>query len=156
MRRKDRELTDFGELCALVDRCQVVRLAMTDGETPYVVPLSFGWSAEGGRLTLYFHSAQEGRKLDLLRRNPRVCFELDCAFQVLRDDVPCRWGAAFASVIGAGQVEFLTDPAEKQKGLDALMAHYGWEGDAAYDAGTLARTCVYRVTADMLTGKRRQ
>ncbi|MCD7757291.1 MAG: hypothetical protein LUH45_03890, partial [Clostridiales bacterium] len=76
--------------------------------------------------------------------------------QVLRDHAPCRWGAAFASDIGAGTVEFLTSPAEKKKGLDALMSHYGWEGDAAYDAGTLARTCVYKVTADTLTGKRRR
>ncbi|MCD7928882.1 MAG: pyridoxamine 5'-phosphate oxidase family protein [Clostridiales bacterium] len=156
MRRKDREITDFEELCALVERCQVIRLAMTDGETPYIVPLSFGWTAESGQLTLYFHSACEGRKLDLLRKNPLVCFEMDCAFQVRRDETPCRWGAAYASVIGTGKAEFLNDPAEKKKGLDALMAHYGWAGETAYDAGTLARTCVCKVTADTLTGKRRK
>ncbi|MCD8147480.1 MAG: pyridoxamine 5'-phosphate oxidase family protein [Clostridiales bacterium] len=156
MRRKDREITDFEEICSLVERCQVVHLAMADGETPYVVPLSFGWVAEDGRLTLYFHSACEGRKLDILHRNPQVCFEMDCAFYVRRDETPCRWGAAFASVIGTGAVEILTDPAEKKKGLDALMAHYGWAGEAAYDEGTLARTCVCKVTARTLTGKRRR
>ena len=57
MRRKEREIIDFEKMVHFPDRCDCCRLGLTDGETPYIVPLNFGRIIENGLLTLYFHCA---------------------------------------------------------------------------------------------------
>ncbi|NLG25795.1 MAG: pyridoxamine 5'-phosphate oxidase family protein [Clostridiales bacterium] len=154
MRRADREIADFAEILSILDRCLVMRLAMVDGDLPYLVPLNFGWEAEGEALTLYFHSAQAGRKLDILRKNPNVCFEVDLDHRVVEGRRACEYGFAFASAIGQGVAEMLDDPAEKKRGLDAIMRRLAGDGPHTYDDAVLARTAVVRVRVSQLAGKR--
>ena len=71
MRRQEREISDRAAIDAIIRACQVCRLGMVDGDLPYIVPMSFGYDGRA----LYFHCATQGRKLDVLRRRPRVCFE---------------------------------------------------------------------------------
>ena len=122
MRRKDREITDETAIRAILDKAQVLHLAMIDGDRPYVVPLHYGYTLTDGRLTLYLHSAKEGRKLDVLRQNDRVAFVLETDLAPISGgDIPCKYGAAYASVMGEGKAVLLTDPAEKAAGLQILM-----------------------------------
>ena len=122
MRRKDREVTDETAIRAILDKAQVLHLAMIDGDRPYVVPLHYGYSLIDGRLTLYLHSAKEGRKLDVLQKNARVAFVLETDVSLVSGgDLPCKYGAAYASVMGEGKAVFLTDPAKKAAGLQILM-----------------------------------
>ncbi|HXX55979.1 MAG TPA: pyridoxamine 5'-phosphate oxidase family protein, partial [Methanoregula sp.] len=95
MLRKDREITDRKEMEAVLQAAPVCRLAMVDGDEPYVVPLCFGY--ESG--SFFFHSALEGRKIDILRKNPRVCIEADSTGGAIRDGNPCSWGMRYTSVI---------------------------------------------------------
>ena len=67
MRRKDREVTDFQTMVDIMSRCRVCRLALNDGEVPYLLPVNFGMEVQGGTVTLYFHGAAEGRKYELMR-----------------------------------------------------------------------------------------
>ena len=122
MRRKDREITDETAIRAILDKAQVLHLAMIDGDRPYVVPLHYGYTLENGALTLYLHSAREGRKLDVLRQNDRVAFVLETnVSQVSGGDIPCKYGEAYASVMGEGRAVLLTDSAEKMAALSILM-----------------------------------
>ena len=122
MRRKDREVTDTAAIRAILDKAQVVHLAMIDGDRPYVVPLHYGYTLENGVLTLYLHSAKEGRKLDVLQKNGRVAFVLETdVSSISGGEIPCKYGAAYASVMGEGKAAFLTDPAKKAAGLQILM-----------------------------------
>ena len=122
MRRKDREVTDTAAIRAILDKAQVVHLAMIDGDRPYVVPLHYGYTLENGVLTLYLHSAKEGRKLDVLQKNGRVAFVLETdVSSISGGEIPCKYGAAYASVMGEGKAVFLTDPAKKAAGLQILM-----------------------------------
>ena len=122
MRRKDREITDETAIRAILDKAQVLHLAMIDGDRPYVVPLHYGYSLIDGRLTLYLHSAKEGRKLDVLQKNGRVAFVLETdVSSISGGEIPCKYGAAYASVMGEGKAVFLTDPAKKAAGLQILM-----------------------------------
>ena len=122
MRRKDREITDETAIRAILDKAQVLHLAMIDGDRPYVVPLHYGYSLIDGRLTLYLHSAKEGRKLDVLQNNGRVAFGLETdVASISGGEVPCKYGAVYASVMGEGKAVFLTDPAKKAAGLQILM-----------------------------------
>ena len=78
MRRSDREITDLGEILSIINDCKVIHLAMVDDGEPYLLPLNFGYACEGGAFSFFCHSAREGRKLDILRKNPIVAFEMDC------------------------------------------------------------------------------
>ena len=121
MRRHDREITDSREILSIVNECKVIRLAMLDEQgLPYIIPLNFGYRFADGVFTFYCHSAREGRKLELLRRDPRVSFEMDCR--------ACGYGYYYASVIGSGTAE-LIEGAEKLDALSALMRHMAGRED---------------------------
>ena len=149
MRRKDREITSRAEIESIIRKATVCRLAMVDGEAPYIVPMSFGYAGE----CLYFHSAREGRKLDILRRNDRVCFEFDIDQQVVAADRACKWGFRFQSVIGTGRAFFIDQPEAKQKALATIMRQYTAK-TFGYDQRAVAQTVVFGVAIETLSGKR--
>lgn len=154
MRRKDREITDEEAIEEIVKGCKICHVAMADGGEPYVVPLSFGYERQGRKLTLYFHSAREGRKLDILHRNHRVCFEMALEGKPVHAKTPCNSGYYFSSVIGWGNVEFIENIEEKCHALSMLMKHQ--TGQEVLFAEEQARNvCVYKVCTEDYTGKRK-
>lgn len=154
MRRKDREIVSQEEQLKLWQACKVCRLAMVDGDRPYVLPLNFGAALEEGKITLYLHCAREGRKLEILRRNPRVCVEADCGHGLLEADSACGYGYTFASVLGEGNAELLEASGEKAHGLSVLMEHQTGKRFTFTEAQT-APVCVFRIRLEHATGKRR-
>lgn len=156
MRRKDRQITDIETIRAILDKAQVLHLAMIDGERPYVVPMNYGYVLADGRLTLYLHSAKEGRKLDVLSQNNAVAFVLETdVVPVSGGDIPCKYGAAYASVMGEGTAAILTDPAEKLAALSILMRTQ--TGRAfAFTTEMTASVAVIRVDVDSFTAKARR
>jgi len=150
MRRKDKEIKDPQEIVAILQQARVLRLGLCSEGIPYVVPLSFGYR-DG---CLYLHSAKQGKKIEMIRANPRVCFEIDVNAEVIRADQPCDWGMKFASVIGFGAASILEDPEEKKGGLDAIMEHYSSPSAQPYPDSILEHTAVIRVRIEEMTGKR--
>ena len=154
MRRTDREVTDISEVRAILSRCRVCRLALNTGGAPYIVPMNFGFTLEDGALTLYFHAAREGRKLDLLRADPRVGFELDREIGLIEGETACKYGFAYESVIGAGTARLVTDETEKCGALTAIML--AQTGRAfSFTGEQTERVAVIAVRADSFTAKRR-
>lgn len=122
MRRKDHEITRIEDILSIVDRAKVLRLGLFDDNFPYIVPLHFGYEYAEGKLIFYMHSAKEGHKLDLIRRNQNVCIELDCDTELISGgDIPCSYSSSFASLIGRGLAEIVDDEQEKVRGLYLLM-----------------------------------
>lgn len=151
MRRKDREIKSKEEIESVIRNSLVCRLGMADEDGPYIVPLSFGY-ADG---CLFFHSAKEGRKLDILRKNNKVCFEVDMVGEMVRGDKACDWGMKFESVIGFGKAFIVEDALSKKAALDVIMAHYS-TGQFEYDEKKLDRTVVIKVEIESMTGKERK
>lgn len=155
MRRKDREITDETAIRAILDKAQVLHLAMIDGDRPYVVPLHYGYTLENGVLTLYLHSAKEGRKLDVLAKNDRVAFVLETDVSAISGgEIPCKYGAAYASVMGEGKAVLLTDPAEKAAALQILMRTQTGRDFTITEAMTES-VAVLRVDAETYSAKSR-
>ena len=155
MRRKDRQITDLEAIRAILDKAKVLHLAMIDGDRPYVVPLNYGYTLENGALTLYLHSAREGRKLDVLRQNDRVAFVLETnVSQVSGGDIPCKYGEAYASVMGEGRAVLLTDSAEKMAALSILMKTQTGR-DFAFTPAMTDAVAVLRIDVDSFTAKAR-
>ena len=156
MRRKDRQITEIEAIRAILDKAQVLHLAMIDGDRPYVVPLHYGYTLTDGRLTLYLHSAKEGRKLDVLQKNARVAFVLETDVSLVSGgDLPCKYGAAYASVMGEGRATILTDPVEKTDALTMLMKTQ--TGRNFYITEAMTDTvAVLRIDVEAFTAKARQ
>jgi nitroimidazol reductase NimA-like FMN-containing flavoprotein (pyridoxamine 5'-phosphate oxidase superfamily) len=148
MRRREREIRDEAGVLEILEKGLVCRLGLYDGQYPYVVPMNYGY--RNGRM--YFHCAREGRKIDILKTNDRVCIEVDIDTRVVRGETPCRWTAKYRSVIGFGRARILDDEREKKAGLDVIMAHYGGDG-GEYDEKSLQRTSLIEVVLENMTGK---
>lgn len=121
MTRREREVTDINEIKSILDTAKVLHLGLVDGDEPYVVPMNYGYTMVDGKLTVYLHGARRGHKLDLIRANPKVFFELDCGITPFEGDIACRYGITYESVMGRGTAEIVEDIEEKKLALSVLM-----------------------------------
>jgi hypothetical protein len=151
MRRKDREITDRTEMEAILAGAMVCRVAMADGTEPYVVPLCFAYVADDN--AIYFHSAREGKKIDILGKNPRCCVEVDICDGPIPDKSPCNWEFRYKSVICTGTAHLLSDPEEKNRALNCIIRHYG-DTDHQFTEKELERVCVVKIVIGEMTAKK--
>ncbi len=157
MRRNDREVTDWNEILSIVQRCELCHIAFHGEEYPYVVPLNFGFQTRNKQLFLYFHGAAEGRKHELLRKNPKVAFVMEHMQGISgpENGVACRCSAFYESVMGEGTLEYIHGE-EKIAALRCLMRHYAANSPAPphFDSAVLQKTAVLRLAVHSLTAKR--
>ena len=149
MRRKELEITERAGIEAIIAKATVCRLAMCDGDRPYIVALSFGYSDN----SFYFHCATEGKKLDILATNNRVCLQLDADVKVERGDTACDFGVKYESVIAYGTATILDDPSEKTEALDILVQHYSASPEE-YPEALVNATKVIKVEIESMTAKK--
>ncbi len=152
MRRSDRQVTDFNEVLNILDGCDTIRVAFNDSPYPYCVPLSFGYEVTDGKLYIYFHSAKEGKKLDLIKKDCRVCVEADKLISFV--DRGTSVTADYASIIAFGRAEIVTGN-ECVRGLELLLKHCKIEGHSAKECAARDITAVVKITVDEITGKKR-
>ena len=153
MRRKDREVTDPEKIADVIDRCVCCRIGFNDSGSVYIVPLSFGYERAGDTFVFYFHSAREGRKIDLIHTSPRVGFEMDTDYQLNEADMACGYSARFQSVMGNGVMNIVANAGEKSKGLGLLMAHNTGKRDWPFDEKMLAAVTVYKLEVTTISCK---
>ena len=153
MRRKDRQVTDPEQIRAVVAACGCCRLGLCDRGRAYIVPLDFGFTEQDGRYTFYFHSAREGRKIDLIRESGWASFEMDTGHQIISGEAACDYTARYQCVMGGGPVTLLETAEEKRAGLAAIMAHAAGAGPWDFSEAMLERTRVIRLEAEELTCK---
>jgi nitroimidazol reductase NimA-like FMN-containing flavoprotein (pyridoxamine 5'-phosphate oxidase superfamily) len=153
MRKLNKKITDVSVVIDLLNTCHVGRLGMVgrDGR-PMVKPLNFAY--HDGRI--YFHCARDGEKLDDIRHDNRVCFEVDLPVAYVKGTTgnPCRAEYLYRSVIVRGRAIIVEDPVERLLALDCLMAKYQPEGGyGPYPEEKLALTCIVRINIEDLSGK---
>jgi hypothetical protein len=148
MRRAEWAVRDRQAIDEIIRRAQVLRLGLCAQGEPYIVPVCFGYDGQ----RVYVHSATEGRKLDILQRNPRVCFEIDLDAEVMPAETPCGWGMRYRSVMGVGRAHLAQDEAAKVRGLNAIMAHYGGDREG-YKPDALDRVAVIVIEIESLSAK---
>ncbi len=149
MRRHEQEIKDPIELKALMDGARVCRVAFNGSDYPYIVPVCFGRVGE----SIYFHSAKEGEKIDRIKADNRVCFEMESDVEIVPGSSPCKWSMRFKSVIGFGKANPVTEPSEKIMGLNAIMEHYSGVNNNEYKESVVDITEIIRIDIDHVTGK---
>lgn len=150
MRREERQISDRKEIDAIIHASRVCRLAMAMDNNPYLVPLSFGYDGEA----IYLHTAAAGKKIKFFETNPHVCFEFEQGVQLrAHDRQACKFSFTYESVIGHGLIREIVDARQKKHGLEMIMNHYA-QGQWEYNEKAVARTRVWKITVQSLTGKR--
>lgn len=153
MRRKDREVTDPARISDIISRCVCCRIGFCDDGEVYIVPLNFGCEAKNDTYVFYFHGAKEGRKLDLIQKNPHVGFEMDTDYALHEADIACGYSARFQSVVGNGVMSMVSESAEKQRGLSLLMEHNTGKREWDFDEKALHAVSVFKLEVTKLSCK---
>ena len=156
MRRKEKEITDINEKLNVIKTCKVCRIGLSENNNPYIIPLNYGYTFDNDVLTLFFHSALEGKKLDIIKNNNNACFEIDFDTKLIEAEKACDYGYAFKSIIGFGKIMILENLEEKASGLNKIMKHQT-EKETVYDfsPSELKRVCVYKMIVKLFTGKQK-
>lgn len=152
MRRKEREIKSVDEIIDVLKRCDTVRIGIQGDEYPYVVPVSFGMETKDGKAVIYFHCAKQGMKIDMLRKNPKVCVEGDIFIKVEKTEHGIT--TRYESVIGFGECEFVSDEEEIIHGLKLLTERYGYEDYPLDRCRGLQHLYVGKIIINELYGKR--
>ena len=156
MRRKDREVTDPVKIADIISRCTCCRIGFNDDGEVYIVPLNFGYEVKNNAYTFYFHGAKEGRKIDLIAKNPIVGFEMDTDFAVYshgESEAACAYTAHFQSIIGNGTVSIVSDTEEKKLGLSLLMKHSAGKREWTFDDKMFNAVAVFKLEVTKMSCK---
>jgi len=149
MRREDKETTDPRIIDNVLSTASICRLAMVDRGELCLISVNRGYR-DGA---LYVRSASAGRKIDVLCRHPRVCFEIESSAVITQHAEPCHWGTKARSIVGYGSVEIISDCEKKRHGLDIIMAQHGKTGPNRYDEKQLLAVVILRVAIESITCK---
>ena len=154
MTKREFTITDEQQLRDILDSAKVLRLGLAVDNVPYIYPMNYGYRMEDGKLTLYLHSAAKGRKLELLRKNPDVCFELDCDHAPFEGRVACQYGLSYSAVSGRGRAVLVEDVGEKMEAMSILMKTQTGK-DFSFNERLVSIVSVIRVDVSEYTAKHR-
>lgn len=145
MRRKDREIKDFEKMISILDSCDCCRIGLVDGDEAYIVPLNFGYEQQNENLVLYFHSAKEGRKIDLINNQKSVSFQMDTKHKLVGGEAACDYTYFYQCIMGNGCISMIQDREEKIHGLNQIMGHYSENKNWEYKEAMLAHVAVMKL-----------
>jgi len=149
MRKPEKEITSLSEIEDVIRRAKTCRVALCDNSLPYVIPVCYGYEDKA----LYFHCAPEGRKLDIIRTNNDVCFQMDTDVEFRESQTACSWSLKYRSVVGRGKAEVLKEKNGKLEALHVIMRHYSSQV-YKMDEKKLNALTIVKITVYELIGKK--
>ncbi len=154
MTKRERQITDPEQILHILETGKVLHLGLSVNDEPYVVPMNYGFCMEDGRLTLYLHSAVQGKKLDMIRANPKVFFEIDCDLVPFEGKLPCQYGLVYSSIMGRGTARIVEDVEEKMRAMTMLMKTQTGK-DFTFNERLVSIVAVIRIDVAEYTAKHR-
>ncbi|MDO8724527.1 MAG: pyridoxamine 5'-phosphate oxidase family protein [Candidatus Methanoperedens sp.] len=149
MRRKDREIKEMIEIESIINGSPVCRIALAENGLSYIIPVCFGYSNK----SLFFHSANAGKKIDMIKKNNNVCFEFDIFEGLITNGNPCDWDVRYESVIGYGNAHFIEGSQEKINALNIILRHYS-DKSFEFPENSIRNVTVIKIEIEEITGKR--
>ena len=154
MTKRERQITDEAQILNVLDAGKVLHMGLSVNDEPYVVPMNYGYTWEEGKLVLYLHSAVRGRKLDMIRKNPRVFFEISTDLVPFEGEKPCQYGLAYSSLMGRGNARIVDDVEEKKSAMSVLMKTQTGK-DFSFDDRLVSIVAVIRIDVAEYSAKHR-
>jgi len=148
---KTRILTYKPEMEQIIKNCKVCSLSMVDEKNePYVLPMNFGYEND----TVYFHGSRAGRKMDVLKKNAKVCisFSTDYEMYFVNEEVGCSWGMKYRSILIFGKAEIIEDYDEKVKALEYIMATYS-DREFRFNKPAVLDVEIFKVKVEKMEGR---
>ena len=149
MRRKDREIRDYSEIEEILKTGKLMHIALTDGKSPYLVPVFYAYNGK----SIYFHSARVGTKVEIMKQNNNVCFEISLDQGIIESKLACDFEARHRTVIGFGKVVFVNDPTERIDALNCIVSRFSRQ-KFEYPTANLHATLVVRIDIELVNGKK--
>ena len=149
MRKQNQEIKDKAVIEEILAKSEICRIAMIENGRPYILPFNYGYRD----FCIYIHSAPEGKKIELLKKNRNVCFEIEYKAELIKDEKACKCSTRYRSVVGYGDVEIITDYESKMNGLDIIMAHYGRNENNIYEKKQVDFIVILKLFITEMTGK---
>ena len=153
VRRKDREINDYSKIIEIINDCDCCRLGLVDNNEAYIIPMNFGYDIIDKHILLYFHCANEGRKINLLPKQSVVSFEMDTKHRLTKGNLGCDFSFLYQSIMGTGRVMEVLDRDEKIYGLQKIMSHYTNKSKWEFDEKVLNVTKVLKFSVSTLSCK---
>lgn len=152
--RREKLITDNETVSEILNKSKVLHLGMVDGDEPYVVPMNYGHTFENGKLTIWLHGSKTGKKYDVIRKNPKVFFEMECDITPFEGEVACKYGISYSSLMGRGIATIVEDVEEKKSALSMLMKTQT-EKDFEFNDKLSAVVGIIRIDVSDYTAKHR-
>lgn len=149
MRRKDKEIKDEETIRKIYEESSICRLGLVDNGEAYIVPVNYAW--QNG--IIYIHSAPTGKKIDILRRNNRVNFEIEYSHEIIKNEIACEWSAKYRSLMGTGLITIVNDPEVKERGLGIILKKYGFQGQPGFSDASVSGMVLLVMKVLSVTGK---
>ncbi len=153
MRRNELEVTNNERIEEIIKDCYCMRLGFYDEGEVYIIPLNFGFERQNEKYTFYFHSAKEGRKIDIMQKNSAVGFELDTGYKLDISDNACNHTPDFQSIVGNGNIVIIEDFDEKIEALKLIMEHNTSKKDWEFAKESVKRVLVYKLEVTKISCK---
>ena len=154
MTKRERQVTDETQIMHIMDTAKVLHLGLAVDNEPYVVPMNYGYTVQDGKMVIYLHSAVRGKKLDMIRANPKVFFTIDCDWVPFEGEKPCQYGLAYSSVMGKGVARIVEDVEEKKEAMSILMKTQTGK-DFSFADRLVSMVAVIRIDVAEYTAKHR-
>ena len=152
--KREIKITEPEEIARILDTAKVLHMGLAVENEPYVLPMNYGYTLKEGKLVLYLHSAVKGRKLDMIRSNPKVSFSVDCDRQPFEGKVPCQYGLVYSSIMGRGTATIVEDVEEKMQAMSILMKTQTGK-DFTFNERLVSIVAVIRIDVTEYTAKNR-
>lgn len=152
--RREKAVNNEEKIIHILKSCRILHIGLSDGEFPYVIPMSYGYTYEDGKLTLYLHGGRSGYKYDLIEKNPNCAFSMECDIVPFLGDVPCKSGMAYMAVCGRGIASMVEDHEEKKRALSLIMDLGGWE-NCSFNEKLTSVVKVFKIEVTEFTAKER-
>jgi nitroimidazol reductase NimA-like FMN-containing flavoprotein (pyridoxamine 5'-phosphate oxidase superfamily) len=156
VRRKDKEITNINDKLSIIKKCKVCRIGLSENNKPYIVPLNYGYDFENNTLTLFFHSANEGRKMDIIKNNNNACFEVDCDTKLIEAEKVCKYSYLYKSIVGFGNIILIEDINDKTDALNKIVKHQTErETNYTFSFEEIKNITIYKMVVEEFTGKQK-
>ncbi len=149
MRKREKEITNRDEIERILAENTVCRIALADDEMPYLVPMNYGYAEN----TIYLHSSPSGKKMEIIKRNNRVCFEVTDSVELKTAKRACSFSTCYRSVIGFGRVFPIIPKDQKAKALRILMRQHTGKDSWAFTESALDTVTVMEIRIETMHGK---
>jgi len=150
MRRKDKKITDNNEIEEILHSAMIGRLGTTLNNIPYITPVNFVYY--DGKVLL--HSANSGHKLDNIKANNNVCFEIEDAGPPVIKDPICASTVIYRSVIMFCKASILQENTEKFSALKRIIEKYTNKPFlGSFTDSILGRVTVIELSVESMTAK---